>query len=190
MAFLNKMSDSITQAGKKIVNKSQDLTSQVQTKSELQKLKEKQDEIIVSIGKVALAVADSIDNEQISILAKQYKEAEEKSEALRNKMGQRTCPKCYSVVEVSLPFCPKCGEKLPKIILYNEEGKQIIKCPQCGGECTEDEKFCHTCGFKLMDLSNNSAIDSITPDIKKCPACGQEIVTGVKFCNYCGTKQE
>ncbi len=189
MAFLNKMSGSISQAGKKIVNKSQDLTSQVQIKSELQKLKEQQNEIIFNIGKVTLAIAGSIENEQISIFVDQYKEIEEKAEALRNKMGQRTCPKCRSIIEALMPFCPQCGEKLPKIILYNEDGKQIIKCPQCACECSEDEKFCHTCGFKLIDFHNTTASESTVSDMKICHACGQEIVDGINFCNYCGAKQ-
>ena len=46
-----------------------------------------------------------------------------------------------------------------------------MKCQKCQAENSEDSKFCHECGVKL---------------VKVCPQCGSECLLGDKFCSKCG----
>mmetsp|Transcript_8115 Transcript_8115/g.10265 ORF Transcript_8115/g.10265 Transcript_8115/m.10265 type:complete len:142 (+) Transcript_8115:402-827(+) len=44
-------------------------------------------------------------------------------------------------------------------------------CPSCGTKTTENAKFCHDCGHKLV-----------------CPNCGTNTTENSKFCHKCGKK--
>ena len=46
------------------------------------------------------------------------------------------------------------------------------KCPKCGNENHDNDKFCGNCGFKL-------------PEAKICPECGFTSFKD-KFCVFCG----
>lgn len=50
------------------------------------------------------------------------------------------------------------------------------KCPKCGAEMKEGQKFCNNCGHKLVEEV-------------KCVKCGILIPSGTKFCSNCGAKQ-
>lgn len=50
------------------------------------------------------------------------------------------------------------------------------KCPKCKADIEEGQKFCNSCGMKLIEEVN-------------CVKCGQPITPGSKFCSSCGTKQ-
>ena len=53
-----------------------------------------------------------------------------------------------------------------------------IKCPSCGHQNPETQKFCGECGTKL------------TPEKNVCSQCGAEIPEGNKFCGECGAPLE
>lgn len=53
---------------------------------------------------------------------------------------------------------------------------KTIKCPNCGNENDENQKFCGECGAKLAQST-------------KCPNCGNEIPANAKFCGECGYRR-
>ncbi len=88
--------------------------------------------------------------------------------------GRRTrkCPKCGSDVPVGMGFCPNCGTKIVEPEARKEQPKQpapgpaaprqaqaapgevppppqIMKCPNCGTELGQGEKYCTNCGFNI-----------------------------------------
>ncbi|MBR1925477.1 MAG: zinc ribbon domain-containing protein [Clostridia bacterium] len=48
------------------------------------------------------------------------------------------------------------------------------KCPKCGSQIKEDEKFCGICGYHF--------------EKPKCPNCGEEVDQDKKYCTNCGEK--
>jgi len=72
-------------------------------------------------------------------------------------MDTINCPKCNRVIKYGKPTCFYCGEKLADV-------KPANKCPQCGSDNPETNKFCLECGTTLMgeaqSLSQYSRIPS------------------------------
>ena len=58
--------------------------------------------------------------------------------------------------------------------------EQSVKCPNCGSENSVAQKFCGTCGAKLVTEAQQQKI--------KCPNCGSQNPTTQQFCGACGTK--
>ncbi len=53
----------------------------------------------------------------------------------------------------------------------------MVKCTQCGAEYPDGQKFCGSCGTKLVNVAE-----------EKCPACGATIAPESAFCGSCGAK--
>ena len=86
-----------------------------------------------------------------------------------NKLEERKeCPKCHTMVKVSLRFCPNCGSEV--------NAKKT--CSSCGAELSSTAKFCPECGKTVTDILESK---------KNCPNCGAELKPGAKFCPECGT---
>lgn len=85
-----------------------------------------------------------------------------------NKLEERKeCPKCHTMVKVSLRFCPNCGSEV--------NAKKI--CSSCGAELSSTAKFCPECGKTVTDILESK---------KNCSNCGAELKPGAKFCPECG----
>ena len=50
-----------------------------------------------------------------------------------------------------------------------------VKCPNCGADVPEENKFCGICGTKMQ-------VENV------CPNCGNKNPLSNKFCNNCGQK--
>ncbi len=61
------------------------------------------------------------------------------------------------------------------------------KCPKCGNDVREGQKFCMKCGTPLNVQPQQSAAKSSTEASSVCPNCGNPIKPGQKFCMKCGT---
>jgi predicted amidophosphoribosyltransferase len=55
------------------------------------------------------------------------------------------------------------------------EAPKTVKCPNCGADVPEGNKFCGSCGTK-MQAEN------------VCPNCETKNTPGNKFCSNCGQK--
>ena len=49
----------------------------------------------------------------------------------------------------------------------------MLRCPKCGAECGDGEKFCQECGAPI-------------PQEKECPQCHAKVKPTAKFCGECG----
>ena len=80
---------------------------------------------------------------------------------------------------------------------------ETITCPECGTNLPKTAKFCHNCGKKIENLSDNEMIcphcgkktlkgkfcsECGKPLVNKCPKCGTDLAPGTKFCPECGEK--
>lgn len=82
----------------------------------------------------------------------------------------------------------------------NQKQVEKAKCPVCGADINKGEKFCPSCGKKLVDSCPDCGAE-LVPGAKFCPNCGKklikicskcgsELATNAKFCPNCGTKNE
>ena len=79
-----------------------------------------------------------------------------------------------------------------------ETKEEKVKCPDCGAQVLNNQKFCAQCGKKVViECLNCGAIlkpgqkfcpECGTSQIKKCSKCGTEIEESQKFCPNCGEK--
>jgi hypothetical protein len=61
----------------------------------------------------------------------------------------------------------------------------LLSCPSCGGPVHGREKFCGSCGAKLVAPAPGSKPAGTAGG---CPACGAPTIPGKKFCGSCGAK--
>ncbi|MGZ7044116.1 MAG: double zinc ribbon domain-containing protein [Methanobacterium sp.] len=80
--------------------------------------------------------------------------------------------------------CPSCGAEVEESNKFCTEcgGKmeQEIKCHQCSTKVPQGTKFCTECGAKIETVSK--------PEEIKCPKCSKILPADSKFCPQCGTK--
>ena len=72
------------------------------------------------------------------------------------------------------------GQMMTEAFKEGKEGSRSpsVKCPECGAENRENQKFCGSCGKSL-------AADKVA-----CVKCGAGIEKGKKFCAECGASQD
>jgi len=82
------------------------------------------------------------------------------------------CPKCATLVQAGVRFCPNCGTPMGGAPPAAAQGPP---CPKCGQPNAAGAKFCANCGASLAP-----------PPARKCPKCGQDAPGTGKFCPNCG----
>ncbi|MGD1099454.1 MAG: SPFH domain-containing protein [Thermoplasmata archaeon] len=82
------------------------------------------------------------------------------------------CPKCATLVQAGVRFCPNCGTPMGGAPPAAAQGPP---CPKCGQPNAAGVKFCANCGASLAP-----------PPARKCPKCGQDAPGTGKFCPNCG----
>ncbi|UNL84810.1 zinc ribbon domain-containing protein [Priestia koreensis] len=68
------------------------------------------------------------------------------------------------------------------ILNLNQESSDSMSCTSCGSAVTVNDKFCGSCGTKVVIPS----IEEL--DMKTCHACDQAVPANTQFCSCCGTK--
>lgn len=126
-----------------------------QLQNEITKLKEKENELYLELGKKVFeenANDYPREQEQLSSLKKARKEAEDelediqfgkekkKEESSEEEIVRCVCSVCNAVNPSENTFCQECGAKLGEAA--------VKKCPGCGMELESDVKFCGKCGSK------------------------------------------
>lgn len=62
-----------------------------------------------------------------------------------------------------------------------------MKCPKCGNELKEGQKFCTKCGTPVSKSVQVKERAPQTPSLSVCPKCGSPLKENQKFCTKCGT---
>ena len=62
-----------------------------------------------------------------------------------------------------------------------------MKCPKCGNELKEGQKFCTKCGTPVSKSVQVKGSAPQTPSLSVCPKCGSPLKENQKFCTKCGT---
>lgn len=73
--------------------------------------------------------------------------AMQQQQGVQNAVPQNTqgrpCPKCGTLVQPNVNFCPNCGNDM------RVQAPATIKCPKCQAEIPASSKFCPECGQKI-----------------------------------------
>ena len=59
-----------------------------------------------------------------------------------------------------------------------------MKCPSCGADNPDDNRFCHRCGKEIPENPEPNVIGH------RCPKCGTENRVGLSYCSKCGANLE
>ena len=62
----------------------------------------------------------------------------------------KVCPYCGEVAEKNESRCQSCGEKLPRITLFDIYRKHHSECAWCGTMLTDDSQYCPHCGRPVL----------------------------------------
>jgi len=62
------------------------------------------------------------------------------------------CPECGSLELTGRHRCSKCGEKLPRLSLFEEYKKQHRCCSRCGTVLSDRMAYCTHCGMAVNNL--------------------------------------
>lgn len=117
------------------------------------------------------------------------------------------CPKCGSVFEGPVKFCPGCGQELKITAPVEEkkpEPKKKYKCPKCGTIFEGEVKFCPGCGSEIKikeekkpepapeapeeEVVTGATKKKVVVKKYKCPQCGAIHDKPVKYCSECGAE--
>lgn len=104
----------------------------------------------------------------------------------RSKNADFKCSICNKIVPYNSTRCPYCGAIFEE---KNDNGyiEKTIVCQDCGGEVTDDEKYCHHCGakFKIQE-ENENAVNQKSEII--CSNCEQIVDNDDNYCLHCGAE--
>lgn len=158
MAFLDKLSKTITNTGKDVAKKTKDLTETAKINSQISSEQKKIEDVKAKIGNIYYSQYKYVLLENLIPLCNELDEAYEKIELYKAQIieikGIVSCPNCGAELTDESSFCSKCGTKIEKPVKVQEEfveTEKILKCPNCQSEITEEVLFCTKCGVKLKE---------------------------------------
>lgn len=65
----------------------------------------------------------------------------------KEKKTKKTCPICFSVIDIDARICPECGNKLKC---------DDFECPRCKVMNDLNANFCSSCGFQFRELAHHN----------------------------------
>lgn len=86
-------------------------------------------------------------------------------------------------------------ERLENLLKYREleeaEKNGIHRCYECGALLDEGDKFCSSCGARVLDLDEEDFIEAeVRPQTRTCLHCSYEMDEEASFCPRCGSQVE
>lgn len=114
--FLNKVSGSLSSAGKDISKKAKDAAEVMRLQNEIRANEAKIQEHYTEIGKRYYMEIKDAPAEEYAYLVEGVRKLEERiaddQESLKKVKGMRICPECGAQIDGETSFCTSCGTKL------------------------------------------------------------------------------
>ncbi|MCR5547035.1 MAG: zinc ribbon domain-containing protein [Lachnospiraceae bacterium] len=124
MDFLNKLGDSIVNAGKEVTEKAKDYTDAGKLQYEISKKKSEINEKYRALGKKYYAEHMEEKDDSIVCITAAIDELHELERRLADTKGGIRCEKCGAIVPLGSSFCGKCGAKVGG--MFEEEDEEDI----------------------------------------------------------------
>lgn len=198
MAFFEKLSKTVSEAGQKTIAKTKELADT----SKLNSMISEQEKVITNqyyqIGKLYASIHRDDCEDDFAGMVAAITEAEEKirdyKEQIQTIKGMQRCEKCGAEVPNGAAFCSSCGAAMPKI--EPPERSDYVKCSSCGADVKKGMRFCTSCGKPMQAFEPDFGAPAAEPkdaepaetQEKTCPNCGAAMIGDMAFCTECGTK--
>lgn len=144
MAFLDKLSKTVTEASQKTIAKTKELADTSRLNSMISDAEKIINNLYFQIGKLHVAVHQDNYEEDFAGMINTIAESEAKIKDYKKQIqdikGVRRCEKCGAEVPNGSAFCSACGAAMPKI--QSSVSADIIKCENCGAEVRKGMRFC------------------------------------------------
>ena len=155
MNFFDKMTSSISSAGRDVVKKVKDVTDASKYNSEIREsercIQRLYEQIYMSIGeKYYRDHRDEVEDEYKDTFAEIKKHQDvitKKREELMKLNEMKRCVNCGSELPKGARFCNNCGAPVQEQMTPRQEGQ----CPVCGALLGEGNLFCTECGTRLPE---------------------------------------
>jgi|GEM_PF-2936555 len=160
MGFFDDVTKSVNKLSKKVSTGAKNMSTITKLNSEISQARRDINLNLMSIGKAAVEKKDSKYKEFIEKIDAANALIENNGTLIKALRGNVVCQACGAESSISAEFCGKCGAKLEKPEMPEEDedasaseptGANI--CSDCGQENTADAEFCAGCGVKLGDVA-------------------------------------
>lgn len=193
MAFLDKLSKTVTEASQKTLAKTKELADTSRLNSLISEEEKKITNQYYQIGKLYVSIHRDSYEDDFSGMINAVTESEGKIKDYKAQIqeikGVQRCEKCGAEVPNGAAFCSSCGTVMPKIQPVVSD--DCIKCEKCGAIVKKGMRFCTSCG-NPMEVERIATVpeDEIVEESqeRKCPNCGAVVENDMAFCVECGTK--
>lgn len=190
MAFFDKISKTVTEAGQKTIAKTKELADT----SRLNSMISEQEKIITNqyfqIGKLYVSIHKDNFEDDFSGMIAAIADAEAKIRDYKKQVqdikGVQRCEKCGAEVPNGVAFCSACGNAMPKVEAFDTN--HYVKCTYCGAVIEKGMRFCTSCGKSMVAVIPTPSVSAELPTDQLCTECGAVINPGMKFCTICGNK--
>lgn len=190
MAFFDKISKSVTEAGQKTIAKTKELADL----SRLNAMIAEEEKIITNqyyqIGKLYVSIHKNDFETDFSGMVAAINESEARigdyKKQILNIKGVQRCGKCGAEVPSGVAFCSSCGSAMPKIEAFDTVNYE--KCIHCGTVIKKGMRFCTACGKSIVTSTPVADTSAELPASNVCTECGTAIKADTQFCTVCGKK--
>lgn len=149
MAFFDKLSRTVTEAGQKTIAKTMELADVTRLNSMISDEEKNINSQYTKIGKLYLSLHKNDYEDVFAEMVSTIAEAEDKIRGYKNQIqdirGIQHCEACGAEVPKGAAFCSACGAVMPK----PQSPEESIKCKYCGAETEKGARFCASCGQPL-----------------------------------------
>lgn len=193
MAFLDKLSKTVSEASQKTIAKTKELVDTSKLNSLISEEERKINNLYLQIGKLYVSLHnEDCENdfaEMMSMLADSEAKIIDYQKQIQDIKGVQRCKNCGAEVASGAAFCSVCGATIPKIQVAQPE--DFVKCESCGADVKRGMRFCTSCG-KAMEavIDVSSETEQVVEAVQErvCLSCGTKVENGLAFCTECGTK--
>lgn len=187
MAFFNKLSNTISAAGKDGLSKAKEIKDTAKISVDIKEREGAIQRMYVELGKAYYRdhKCDSApEYDQILAIKAAFEEIQELKASKDDIRGIRRCPSCGAVISQEAKFCASCGVKCEEVVTGEVvDDPEEETCDSCDSEDTaedvcEEEPVCDACAEEVSDedvpaaeeAACEAAEDAAEP---ACEACGE-----------------
>lgn len=158
MAFFEKLSKTVTEAGQKTVAKTKDIADIAKLNLTISEAEKAISNRHLQIGRLYASLHKADFEDAFAEMFQAIAEAEEKIKVAKVQIqeikGNRSCEHCGASVPNGAAYCSSCGTAVPEIQTTKADNHET--CAHCGASVKKGMCFCTSCGQPMQD----TAVDS------------------------------
>lgn len=217
MAFFDDLGKTISQAGRSVVQKTQDMSEVSRLNAVVNEAERQIESEYLKIGKLYVAMHAADHEPDFDGMVNTIRNAEarirESREQIQIIKGMVKCEKCGAFMDSNVAFCSTCGAAMPRRLLDDN----TVRRTACGQLVSKEMRFCTSCGKPTVDILQavpapasapvaaptpavapatppapvapaTPAVTPAAPARRFCTECGAAVAPDSAFCTECGSK--